>query len=243
MKIPPIRIDWNRVAEVGIAAIESQEDGRPGAAKLQGAVAVVCRQLGLKAPEPKVVELVESVVQGLFDGIKGKGSAGKMAELEQAFIAQLTKAETQRAALATKLDESDDLRSALAAKLDALEDDASKVRAERDDLAAKVAKLEADDEPEQAEVEAVSATDQILVDLRKLAEPKDMTTEARVNLAARVLRMRGAEAKGAKLDADTKQNRLRNAVRAQADVAREYFHGDVPVEVEEVLREIVRLVG
>lgn len=89
----------------------------------------------------------------------------------------------------------------------------------------------------------MTASDQIASDLERLAAPRTMTTTQRQEVALRVIRMRSAEARNAKNEADAKQNALRRAIGQQVELARDFFHGDTPVEVEEALREIIRLVG
>lgn len=79
MKVPAIRINWGRVLPVIVAAIAGQDDHRPGHEKLAGATAVVCRELGIQAPSDRVIEFVESVVQGVFDQRKA-GGGGQQAE-------------------------------------------------------------------------------------------------------------------------------------------------------------------
>ena len=89
----------------------------------------------------------------------------------------------------------------------------------------------------------MNAAEQIAADLERLAAPRSMSTSQRQEVSLRVARMRTAEARAAKLAADTKQNQLHRGVGQQVELVRESFRGDVPVEVEEALREIVRLVG
>lgn len=89
----------------------------------------------------------------------------------------------------------------------------------------------------------MNPADQIAADLERLATAKTLSTQQRQELAQRVQRMRAAESEVAKNAAAKTQKQLRRGIAQQVEAAREVFKGDVPLELEEALREIVRLVG
>lgn len=131
------RIDWPRLAAITERVIESQDDNRPGAEKLRDATAIVCRELGVPTDAIKVVEFVESTVQGLFERWKAKRAERNQPLDQTVYIADYEKVVAERDALAAQLATSSHVSPQTANDLTAV---LAEVTAERDALTTRLEK-------------------------------------------------------------------------------------------------------